>query len=73
MSMPKTLITHHMNHLIFIMHIIIHSNKLMINKKIIIYIRNDPILGIGLIIEGILNTLKIKAINFHLGVFFCDV
>jgi hypothetical protein len=45
----------------------------MINKKIIIYIRNDPILGIGLIIEGILNTLKIKAINFHLGVFFCDV
>jgi hypothetical protein len=45
----------------------------MINKKIIIYIRNDPILGIGLIIEGILNTLEIKAINFHLGVFFCDV
>jgi hypothetical protein len=44
-----------MHHLILEMHIISQSNKLMINK-IIIYVRNDLILGIGLIIEGTLNT-----------------
>jgi len=34
------------------------------------YVKNDCILGIGLIIEDILNTLEIKVINFHLCVFF---